>query len=67
MKQIGKFSPETTHFVMRVDSRCEREREREIEGKKIARASIGPPGLSREITRRTCARMANSEKVALSD
>lgn len=28
VKQIGKFSPETTHFVMRVDSRWERERER---------------------------------------
>lgn len=59
VKQIGKFSPETAHFVMR-------EREKKIEEKKIARASIGPPGLSREITRRTCARMANSEKVALS-
>lgn len=65
MKQIGKFSPETTHFVMRVDI-GEREKKEKIEGKKIARASIGPPGLSREITRRTCARMANSEKVALS-
>lgn len=47
--------------------RYEREKERKkSRKKKIARASIGPPGLSREITRRTCARMANSEKVALS-